>query len=152
MGSIEIDKLSPKTIIVISKLVYGNQGSGTFDLDDLNKAIKKLGIHTDFNLDVSFVYEVIQLNEQKFQTNTISIENLILPELQDLDVEYYKTYSEIVTYYYQKDLQSYSKKKAIVDNFFRYEGSDYVDIDYLTEDDKDYGDTEYLDGGISDIN
>jgi len=78
MGSIEIDKLSPRTIIVISKLVYGNQGSGTFDLDDLNKAIKKLGIYTDFNLDVSFVYEVIQLNEQKFQTNTISIENLEL--------------------------------------------------------------------------
>lgn len=152
MGSIEIDKLSPKTIIVISKLVYGNQGSGTFDLDDLNKAIKKLGIYTDFNLDVSFVYEVIQLNEQKFQTNTISIENLILPELQDLDVEYYKTYSEIVTYYYQKDIQSYSKKKAIVDNFFRYEGSDYIDIDYATEYDKDYGDSEYLDGGINNIN
>ena len=88
MGSIEIDKLSPRTIIVISKLVYERQGTGTFDLDDLNKAIKKLGIYTDFNLDVSFVYEVIQLNEQKFQTNTISIENLILPELKDIEVEY----------------------------------------------------------------
>ena len=151
MGSIEIDKLSPKTIIVISKLVYERQGTGTFDLDDLNKAIKKLGIYTDFNLDVSFVYEVIQLNEQKFQTNTISIENLILPELKDIEVDYYKTYSEMVTYYYKKEFQSYSKERAIVDNFFRYEGSDYEDVDYMVEDDKEYGDSEYMDGGISEI-
>ena len=151
MGSIEIDKLSPKTIIVISKLVYERQGTGTFDLDDLNKAIKKLGIYTDFNLDVSFVYEVIQLNEQKFQTNTISIENLILPELKDIEVDYYKTYSEMVTYYYKREFKSYSKKRAIVDNFFRYEGSDYEDVDYMVEDDKEYGDSEYMDGGISEI-
>ena len=149
MGSIEIDKLSPKTIIVISKLVYETQGTGTFDLDDLNKAIKKLGIYTDFNLDVSFVYEVIQLNEQKFQTNTISIENLILPELKDIEVDYYKTYSEMVTYYYKREFKSYSKKRAIVDNFFRYEGSDYEDVDYMVENDKEYGDSEYMDGGIS---
>ena len=151
MGSIEIDKLSPKTIIVISKLVYERQGTGTFDLDDLNKAIKKLGIYTDFNLDVSFVYEVIQLNEQKFQTNTISIENLILPELKDIEVDYYKTYSEMVTYYYKREFKSYSKKRAIVDNFFRYEGSDYEDVDYMVENDKEYGDSEYMDGGISEI-
>ena len=151
MGSIEIDKLSPRTIIVISKLVYERQGTGTFDLDDLNKAIKKLGIYTDFNLDVSFVYEVIQLNEQKFQTNTISIENLILPELKDIEVDYYKTYSEMVTYYYKKEFQSYSKKRAIVDNFFSSEGSDYEDVDYMVEYHKEYGDSEYMDGGISDI-
>ena len=151
MGSIEIDKLSPKTIIVISKLVYEREGTGTFDLHDLNKAIKKLGIYTDFNLDVSFVYEVIQLNEQKFQTNTISIENLILPELKDIEVDYYKTYSEMVTYYYKKEFQSYSKERAIVNNFFRYEGSDYEDVDYMVEDDKEYGDSEYMDGGISEI-
>ena len=151
MGSIEIDKLSPRTIIVISKLVYERQGTGTFDLDDLNKAIKKLGIYTDFNLDVSFVYEVIQLNEQKFQTNTISIENLILPELKDIEVDYYKTYSEMVTYYYKREFKSYSKKRAIVDNFFRYEGSDYEDVDYMVENDKEYGDSEYMDGGISEI-
>ena len=132
-------------------MVYERQGTGTFDLDDLNKAIKKLGIYTDFNLDVSFVYEVIQLNEQKFQTNTISIENLILPELKDIEVDYYKTYSEMVTYYYKREFKSYSKKRAIVDNFFRYEGSDYEDVDYMVEDDKEYGDSEYMDGGISEI-
>ena len=103
------------------------------------------------SLDVSFVYEVIQLNEQKFQTNTISIENLILPELKDIEVDYYKTYSEAVTYYYKREFQSYSKKRAIVDNFFRYEGSDYEDVDYMVEDDKEYGDSEYMDGGISEI-
>lgn len=151
MGSIEIDRLSPRTIIVISKLVYENHGIGTFDLDDLNKAIRKLGIYTDFNLDVSFVYEVIQLNQEKFYDNTISTENLILPQLKNIEVSYYKTYSQVVYYNYRKDIQSYSKKKSIVDNFFRYEGSDYVDIDSSSEYDTDYGDSEYLEGGIIDI-
>jgi hypothetical protein len=152
MGSIEIDRLSPRTIIVISKLVYENHGIGVFDLDDLNKAIRKLGIYTDFNLDVSFVYEVIQLNQEKFYDNTISTENLILPQLKNIEVLYYKTYSQVVTYNYREDIQSYSKKKAIVDNFFRYEGDDYVDIDSSSEYDKEYGDSDYMEGGIIDIN
>ena len=60
-NSLEIHLLSPKTVIMISKLVYQQELSATFDLDDLNKAIKKIGIRTELNLDVSFIYEVIQL-------------------------------------------------------------------------------------------
>ena len=82
MGQIEIHTLSPKTVVMISKLVYKNHINGTFNLDDLNNSIKKLGIRTEFNLDVSFIYEVIRLNEDKFNDNTITFENVILPELK----------------------------------------------------------------------
>ena len=151
MGNLEIHLLSPKTVIMISKLVYEQELSAAFDLDDLNRAIKKIGIRTELNLDVSFIYEVIQLNADKFNDNTITVENIILPKLKTLEVDYYRTYSEMVNYYYRVNVESFSKQKRIVNNFFRYDGDDYVDIDNYQEYDKEYRDSEYLDGGINDI-
>jgi hypothetical protein len=151
-NSLEIHLLSPKTVIMISKLVYQNEKNNVFDLDELNMAIKKIGIRTELNLDVSFIYEVIQLNEDKFNDNTISVENLILPELRELEVDYYRTYSETVNYYYKIDVKTFSKKRGIVHNFFRYDGDDYVEIDSYSPYDSDHHDTEFLDGGINDIN
>ena len=151
MGNLEIHLLSPKTVIMISKLVYEQELSAAFDLDDLNRAIKKIGIRTELNLDVSFIYEVIQLNADKFKDNTITVENIILPKLKTLEVDYYKTISEMVDYYYKVNVESFSKQKRIVNNFFRYDGDDYVDIDNYQEYDKEYRDSEYLDSGINDI-
>ncbi len=151
MGSLEIHLLSPKTIIMISKLVYEQELSAAFDLYDLNKAIKKIGISTELNLDVSFIYEVIQLNADKFANNTITVENIILPKLKTLEVDYYRTYSEMVNYYYKVNVESFSKQKRIVNNFFSYDGDDYVDIDNRQKYDKEHSDSEFLDGGITDI-
>lgn len=151
MGSLEIYRLSPKTVIMISKLVYQQEKDNTFDLDELNTAIKKIGIRTELNLDVSFIYEVIQLNEDNFHNNTISVENLILPELKTLEVDYYKTMSEVVNYYYKIEVESFSKQKRIVNNFFRYDGDDFVEVDNYHPYDSDHNDSETLDGGINDI-
>ena len=151
MGNTTIHELSPRTIIVIAKLVYADHGEGLIDLDDVNKSIRKLGINTDLNLDVSFIYEVIRMNDDKFQNNTISTENIVLPEKQIVDIEYYKSYSEHVTYYYRTEVESFSKKKGILQNFFNDEGDDYVDLLASNETDKDWGDVEYLDGGIDKI-
>ena len=152
MGNTTIHELSPRTIIVIAKLVYADHQNGIIHLDDLNKSIRKLGINTDLNLDVSFIYEVIRMNDERFENNTISPENLILPEKQSINIEYYRTQSETVTYYYRTEVESFSKKKGILQNFFNYgEGDDFIDTDELEEDDKDWGDTEYLDGGINRI-
>jgi len=151
-SSLEIHLLSPKTVIMISKLVYQQENNHVFDLDELNHAIKKIGIRTNLNLDVSFIFEVIQLNESKFNDNTITVENIILPELKEVEVDYYRTYSETVNYYYKVDVKTFSKKRGIINNFFRYdEGDDYVEIDNYQEYDKEHHDTEYLDGGINDI-
>lgn len=152
MGSLEIHLLSPKTVIMISKLVYQQEQNAVFDLDELNRAIKKIGIRSDLNLDVSFIYEVIQLNEDNFHNNTISVENLILPELKELEVDYYKTMSEVVNYYYKVDVKSFSTKKSIVNNFFRYDGDDYIEVENNSPYDKEFNDSEFLDGGINDIN
>ncbi len=151
MGSLEIHLLSPKTVIMISKLVYQQEKNNVFDLDELNMAIKKIGIRSDLNLDVSFIYEVIQLNEDKFNNNTISVENLILPELKELEVDYYKTMSEVVNYYYKVDVKSFSTKKSIVNNFFRYNGDDYIEVENNSPYDSEHHDTEFLDSGINDI-
>ena len=151
MGSLEIHKLSPKTVIMISKLVYQNEKNNVFDLDELNMAIKKIGIRTELNLDVSFIFEVIQLNEDKFDNNTITVENVILPELKEVEVDYYKTMSEAVNYYYKIDVKTFSKKRGIVNNFFKYDGDDFVEVDNYHPYDKEYTDSEVLDGGINDI-
>lgn len=152
MGNTTIHELSPRTIIVIAKLVYGDHGNGIIDLDDVNKSIRKLGINTDLNLDVSFIYEVIRMNDDKFQNNTISTENIVLPEKQSVDIEYYKSYSEHVIYYYRTEVESFSKKKRILQNFFNNDGGDdFIDLDDSQETYKDWGDTEYLDGGINRI-
>ena len=152
MGSLELHLLSPKTVIMISKLVYQQEKNNVFDLDELNMAIKKIGIRTELNLDVSFIYEVIQLNEDKFNDNTITVENIILPELKEVEVDYYKTMSEAVNYYYKIDVKSFSTKKSIVNNFFKYDGDDFVEVDSYHPYDKEYTDSEVLDGGINDIN
>ncbi len=136
---------------MISKLVYQQEKDNTFDLDELNTAIKKIGIRTELNLDVSFIYEVIQLNEDKFYDDTITVENLILPELKTLEVDYYKTMSEVVNYYYKIEVESFSKQKRIVNNFFRYDGDDFVEVDNYHPYDSDHNDSETLDGGINDI-
>jgi hypothetical protein len=150
-NSLEIHLLSPKTVIMISKLVYEQELSAAFDLDDLNRAIKKIGINTNLNLDVSFIYEVIQLNADKFNDNTITVENIILPKLKTLEVDYYETKSEVIHSYYKVNLESFSKQKRIVNNFFSYDGDDTVDVNYIEPYDKDYGDSEFIDSGINDI-
>jgi hypothetical protein len=151
MGSLELHLLSPKTVIMISKLVYQQEQNAVFDLDELNHAIKKIGIRTELNLDVSFIFEVIQLNEDKFKDNTITVENIILPELKEVEVDYYRTYSEVVNYYYKINVETFSKKRGIVHNFFKYDGDDFVEIDNYEMYDKEHHDTEFLDGGINDI-
>jgi hypothetical protein len=98
MGNTIIHELSPRTIIVITKLVYADHQNTIIDLDDVNKSIRKLGISTDLNLDISFIYEVIRMNDERFENNTISPENLILPEKQSVNIEYYKTFSEFKKY------------------------------------------------------
>jgi hypothetical protein len=151
MGSLELHLLSPKTVIMISKLVYQQEKNNVFDLDELNMAIKKIGIRTELNLDVSFIYEVIQLNEDKFNDNTITVENIILPELKEVEVDYYKTMSEAVNYYYKIDVKSFSTKKSIVNNFFRYYCDDFVEVDNYHPYVKEYTDSEVLDSGINAI-
>ena len=151
-NSLEIHLLSPKTVIMISKLVYQQEKNNVFDLDELNMAIKKIGIRTELNLDVSFIFEVIQLNEDKFDNNTITVENIILPELKEVEVDYYKTMSEVVNYYYKVDVKTFSKKRGIMQNFFRYDGDDYIEVDNYHPYDSDHHDSEFLEGGINDIN
>jgi len=153
MGNTEIYKLSPKTIIVIAKLVYEEHSDIILDLVDLNKSIRKLGISTSLNLDASFIYEVIRLNKKKFEDNTISTENLILPEKQNLKIDYFQTYSEIVTYYYSVEIESFSQDKRILENFLEIDqAEDWIDIYSKDYYDKDWGDSEFIDSGIHDVN
>ena len=153
MGNTEIYKLSPKTIIVIAKLVYEEHSYIILDLVDLNKSIRKLGISTSLNLDASFIYEVIRLNKKKFEDNTISTENLILPEKQNLKIDYFQTYSEIVTYYYSVEIESFSQDKRILENFLENDqAEDWIDIYSKNYYDKDWGDSEFIDSGIHDVN
>jgi len=153
--NIEIDKLSKKALVLLAKICYEEFKRGdsidSFDIYDLSAAIKKMGFTTSRNLDTTFVYELLKLNREKLEENSLNAENIILPGLQEVKLDYYRTVNETITYYYNVELDSYSKDKNILGNYFNYDGDDAVDIYYREPYDKDYGDSETHDEGISGV-
>ena len=153
--NIEIDKLGKKALVLLVKICYEefNRGDSidSFDIYDLSKAIKKMGFETSSNKDTTFVYELLKLNREKLAENSLTAENIILPGLQEVKIDYYRTVSETVTYYYDVELETYSKDRKILSNYFNYDGDDSVDILYRESYDKDYGDSETHDEGIQSI-
>ena len=147
-----LHKLSKKTLVVLIKIIYENVDTmSSIDLHDINKALKKTGISTNLNLDVTFIYELYILNEKNLINKTLNVENIEIPELKSVDVRYYEIRSETITYYYNVNLETFTTKKQVVDNFFRYDGDDYIDITYMDSQDRDYGDSETHESGIDDI-
>lgn len=150
-SSVEITKLPKKAIIIILKLVYNDYAGDFFDLPDLNASIERMGIYTMLNLDTTFVYESIKLNLDNIKSKSLTIDNLKLPELIQVNVTYEKTYSQVITDYYENEIDTYSKDKRILRNFYDFEGDDYIDIDISNNSHRDYGDSEYVSSGIIDV-
>lgn len=150
-SSVEITKLPKKAIIIILKLVYNDYAGDFFDLPDLNASIERMGIYTMLNLDTTFVYESIKLNLDNIKSKSLTIDNLKLPELIQVNVTYEKTYSQVITDYYENEIDTYSKDKLILRNFYDFEGDDYIDIDISNNSHRDYGDSEYFSSGIIDV-
>ena len=106
-SSVEITKLPKKAIIIILKLVYNDYAGDFFDLPDLNASIERMGIYTMLNLDTTFVYESIKLNLDNIKSKSLTIDNLKLPELIQVNVTYEKTYSQVITDYYENEIDTY---------------------------------------------
>jgi hypothetical protein len=149
--SVELSKLPKKVIIIILKLVYNDYKGDYFDLPDLNTSITRMGIHTTLNLDTTFVYESIKLNLDNIKSGSLTIDNLKLPELIQVNVTYEKIYTQVITDYYEDDINTYSKDERILNNFYDFEGDDYIDIDISNNSHRDYGDSEYVSNSIVDV-
>lgn len=149
---VKVHELSKKLILIILKESYKVFDRRRFDFWDLNDdVLKKMGLKTNLNLDTTFIYEAIKLNEESLKNKTITTENLIIPELKDIEILYYETRSEVITYYYKFPAESYSTDPKILDNYFSYDGDDYIEPSYSDPYDKEYGDGDTLETGISDV-
>jgi hypothetical protein len=153
--NIEIDKLSKKALVLLVKICYEefNRGDSidSFDIYDLSGAIKKMGFQTSSNKDTTFVYELLKLNRKKLEENSLTAENIILPGLKEVKIDYYRTVNETITYYYDVELETYSNDRKILSNYFNYDGDDSVDLYYREPYDKNYGESETHDEGIQSI-
>jgi hypothetical protein len=113
--------------------------------NDLNVASKKLGIKTQYMADADYVYALIKKNKEHLENGTLSVDNIIIPELRTAMVEYTESHSEIVNTIYNVEIETYSEgNKAIIDGYLENESLDGINIfDY--EGNREYLDSEFID-------
>ena len=152
MGTVlKIHEQPLKLIVLILKHVFDRLEGKSFDLNDLNLNLKKLGIRTELNLDVTFIYECLKINHTLLDEQSLTVDNVKIPELKEVTVEYYQTFSETKTYYYSLNVETYSSDRKTVFSFFEYDGSDYVEPLYGKLLDSDTTESEIIDEGINNI-
>lgn len=116
---------------------------------DLNKAIKKLGIKTEYMADADYVYALIIKNKEHLEKGTLSVDNIIIPELRTAMVEFKERHSEIIETTYYIEIETYSEgKKGIIDGYLDDNSLDGINK-YDHQSDKEYLDSEYIDSDIN---
>jgi len=85
MGTVlKIHEQPLKLIVLILKHVFDRLEGKSFDLNDLNLNLKKLGIRTELNLDVTFIYECLKINHTLLNEQSLTVDNVKIPELKRL--------------------------------------------------------------------
>lgn len=125
------------------KVYYG------FTNQDLNKASKKLGIKTEYMADADYVHALIIKNKEHLENGTLSVDNIIIPELRTAMVEYEERHSEIIKTTYYIEIETYSEgKESIIDGYLDDNSLDGINK-YDHQSDKEYLDSEYIDNNIN---
>ena len=143
-----ITEFDNRFLIFYLKQIYPelkNDAYYGFNNHDLNKASKKLGIKTQYMADADYVYALIKKNKEHLENGTLSVDNIIIPELRTAMVEYTESHSEIVNTIYNVEIETYSEgNKAIIDGYLENESLDGINIfDY--EGNREYLDSEFID-------
>jgi hypothetical protein len=116
-----------------------------FDHHSLNSASKKLGIKTQYMADADYVYALIKKNKEHLDNGTLSVDNIIIPELKTAMVTYTETHNEIVDTSYYIEIETYSEgNRDIIDFYLEDNSADGINK-YDYENDRNHRDTEYYD-------
>ena len=115
-----------------------------FNNHDLNRASKKLGIKTQYMTDADYVHALISKNKEHLENGTLSVDNIIIPELRTAMVEYTETHSEMVNSVYYVEIETYSEgNRGIIDNYLNNTSLDNIDI-YDYEPHRNHMDSEFI--------
>ena len=116
-----------------------------FNHRELNKASKKLGIKTEYMADADYVYALIKNNKEHLKNGTLSVDNIIIPELKTAMVTYTETHNEVVDTTYYIEIETYSEgDRDIIDYYLDDDSSDGINK-YDYENDRNHRDTEFYD-------
>jgi hypothetical protein len=145
---VRITEFDNRFLVFFLKQVYfelRDEAYYGFDQHALNSASKKLGIKTQYMADADYVYALINKNKEHLENGTLSVDNIIIPELRTAMVEHTETHSETVNTTYYIEIETYSEgKRSIIDNYLDNDAEDGIDI-YDYEPNRDYVESEFID-------
>ena len=120
-----------------------------FTNHDLNKVSKKLGIKTEYMADADYVHALIIKNKEHLENGTLSVDNIIIPELRTAMVEYEERHSEIIETTYYIEIETYSEgKTSIIDGYLDDSSLDGIDK-YDYHHNREYLGSEYIDSHMN---
>jgi hypothetical protein len=145
---VRITEFDNRFLVFFLKQIYpelGEYGEYGFNHRDLNNASKKLGIKTQYTADADYVYALIKKNKEHLKNGTLSVDNIIIPELKTAMVTYTETHHEIVDTSYYIEIETYSEgERDIIEYYLDDDSADGINK-YDYENDRNHRDTEFYD-------
>jgi hypothetical protein len=98
---------------------------------DIDEELKIFGIESITVKEYSFIIEFFKLNAENLTNKTLTVENVILPELKKVKLNYflYETYTEEKIW--NQEVETYSTEKLVCKQFFEGESNgaeDAIDV------------------------
>ena len=152
----KITSLSNKFLSIIVKLLYAEIGDDVYKLDEgeILKSLETLNIECESAEEISFIYELYNLNYSKVDEGTLKESNIIKPTLKKFEVIYYEEVNEFKRYTYSTIMESYTTDRSLIEEVYTDEQK-YDDSvrDNLFDNEKydEVIDSDYVQSGIYEI-
>jgi hypothetical protein len=148
---VRITEFDNRFLVFFLKQVYPelkDEANYGFDHHELNEASKKLGIKTQYMTDADYINALIKKNKEHLESGTLSVDNIIIPELKTAMVTYTETHAETVSTKYYLEIETYSEgNRNIINGYLDDDSLDGINK-YDYENDRYYGDSEFIDSHI----
>lgn len=123
-------------------------------LEGVNKELLIFGTEITTIKELSFISEFFNLNKENLINKTLTKENVIIPQLKMVEVEFVVLESSSTRKKFKGDFETYSKSKKILSNFFEgdyNQADDSIDTYYEEPDDTDYLENERTDSYVGSV-
>jgi hypothetical protein len=105
------------------------------------KYSKQLGFGNEAD-DYYYWMNALEENEDNLDTDTLTVDNVIVPKYNTFDVETYEDRVEQVTVHYEGQVEGYFNEDQLYKSFYELGMGDVFDYYDFSEVDRDYGDGE----------
>ena len=122
----------------------------TYGTARVNQELRIFGYDNISIKEYSFVVEFMRLNDENLKSNTLTKENVVLPELKKVQVEHIREEIDTIEKRWDVEVETFSTEKSVCTQFFDRDwnrASDAIDIfntdpDYERIKNTDVGDTK----------